>query len=105
MVARLEASFASQRRFVADASHELRTPLAIVRTGAEVLLAKRESTIEQWEALGRRTLTATGRAERLLDGLLALARSDSGVLAGEPHDLAIAAAAAVAETDEEAESG
>jgi signal transduction histidine kinase len=77
MVARLEASFDSQRRFVADASHELRTPLAIVRTGAEVLLAKRESTIAQWEAMGHRVLTASGRAERLVDGLLALARSDT----------------------------
>ncbi|GAA4557754.1 sensor histidine kinase [Planotetraspora kaengkrachanensis] len=104
MVARLEASFNSQRRFVADASHELRTPLAIVRTGAEVLLAKRESTHEQWEAMAHRMLTATGRAERLLDGLLALARSDSGVIADKPHDLAIAAATALSEADEEAES-
>lgn len=104
MVARLEASFNSQRRFVADAAHELRTPLAIVRTGTEVLLAKRESTIAQWEAMGRHALTATGRAERLLDGLLALARSDSGVLAREPHDLAVAAAVAVSEADGEAES-
>jgi signal transduction histidine kinase len=103
MVARLEASFTSQRRFVADASHELRTPLAIVRTGAEVLLAKRESTIAQWEAMGQRMLTATGRAERLLDGLLALARSDGGVIAREPHDLALAAAVAVSDTDGEAE--
>jgi signal transduction histidine kinase len=103
MVARLEASFNSQRRFVADASHELRTPLAIVRTGAEVLLAKRQSTIAQWEVMGHRTLIAAGRAERLLDGLLALARSDSGVIVTEPHDLAIAAACALTEADGEAE--
>lgn len=103
MVARLEASFAAQRRFVADAAHELRTPLAIVRTGAEVALAKRESSVEHWEATGRRMLTATGRAERLLDGLLALARSDSGVIAREPHDLAVAAAGALSETDEPAD--
>jgi signal transduction histidine kinase len=103
MVTRLEASFNSQRRFVADASHELRTPLAIARTGAEVQLAKRHSTPEQWEAMAHRVLTATGRTERLLDGLLALARSDSGVIAQEPHDLAVATAAALSQADGEAE--
>jgi signal transduction histidine kinase len=104
MIARLESSFTSQRRFVADASHELRTPLAIVRTSTEVLLAKRHSTTTQWEAMAHRVLTATGRAERLLDGLLALARSDGGVIAREPHDLAVAAAGALSEADREAES-
>ncbi|MEV0271188.1 HAMP domain-containing sensor histidine kinase [Hamadaea sp. NPDC050747] len=103
MVTRLESSFASQRRFVADAAHELRTPLAIVRTGAEVQLARRDSTPAEWEASARRVLSAAGRAERLLDGLLALARSDSGVLAAEPHDLAVAAATALADADDEAE--
>ncbi|GAB3845228.1 sensor histidine kinase [Dactylosporangium cerinum] len=104
MVERLEASFRSQRRFVADAAHELRTPLTIVRTGTEVQLAKRNSGPEQWEAAARRVLTATGRAERMLDGLLALARSDSGVIAGEPYDLAVAAATALTEVDAEAET-
>jgi len=103
MVGRLESSFASQRRFVADAAHELRTPLSIVRTGAEVQLAKPNSTPDQWQAMARRVLIATGRAERLLDGLLALARSDSGAIAYEAHDLAVAVATALAEADDEAE--
>ncbi|GAA4253571.1 sensor histidine kinase [Dactylosporangium darangshiense] len=104
MVARLEAAFASQRRFVGDVSHELRTPLAIVRTSAEVLLSKPETTTAQWRDMAGRVLIATGRAERLLDGLLALARSDSGAIVREPHDLAVAAAAALIAADDEAEA-
>ncbi|WP_248964028.1 hypothetical protein [Sphaerisporangium perillae] len=69
-----------------------------------MLLAKPQSTIAQWEAMAQRVLTATGRTERLLDGLLALARSDSGVITQEPHDLAVAAAVALSEADHEAET-
>jgi signal transduction histidine kinase len=104
MVARLEASFTNQRRFVADAAHELRTPLAIVRTSAEVLLAKRQSTIDQWRAMAQDVLTATGRVEHLLDSLLALTRSDHGMITQQPYDLAVAAAAALSEAYGEADS-
>ena len=37
MLAALEDSARSQRRFVADASHELRTPLTSLRTNIDVL--------------------------------------------------------------------
>ena len=39
MLARLQAAFEAERRFVANASHELRTPLAVIRTEVDVTLA------------------------------------------------------------------
>ena len=77
MLGRLQASFEAQRRFVADASHELRTPLAVMRTEVDVALADPDATTEELRASAEVVRTATERADRLVDGLLLLARSDA----------------------------
>jgi two-component system OmpR family sensor kinase len=79
MLARLEAAFAHERRFVADASHELRTPLALLKTELEVALRHRRSREELEQAL-RSASEETDRLTRLAEDLLLIARSDAGGL-------------------------
>jgi signal transduction histidine kinase len=76
MLARLQASFEAQRRFVADASHELRTPLAVMRTEVDVALADPDASVEELRAAGAVVRDATERADRLVDSLLLLASSE-----------------------------
>jgi signal transduction histidine kinase len=75
LLARLEGSFAAQRRFVADASHELRTPLATMRVAVDVTLAKPGPLPERTRLLAGRVRTELDKVDRLLDGLLMLARA------------------------------
>ncbi|WP_433470084.1 sensor histidine kinase [Spirillospora sp. CA-128828] len=75
MLDRLNRAFDGQRRFVANASHELRTPLTINRTVLEVALASRKSPPET-KALADVLLGNTARHERLIEGLLLLAKSE-----------------------------
>ncbi|MFC7327376.1 sensor histidine kinase [Marinactinospora rubrisoli] len=75
MLERLDRAFDGQRRFVANASHELRTPLAINRTLLEVALADPEASADL-RTIGRTLLETNSRHERLIDGLLFLAKSD-----------------------------
>ena len=91
MLARLDAAFASQRRFVANASHELRTPLTVMRTAIDVTLAKPGRTPAQLEDMAAEVRGAVDRAEALIEALLTLARSDRGTTAAEPADLAVLA--------------
>jgi signal transduction histidine kinase len=88
MLARLDAAFAAQRDFVANASHELRTPLTLMRTAIDVTLAKPDRTSQQLEAMAVDVRGAVDRSEALIDGLLTLARSDRATTAREPVDLA-----------------
>lgn len=83
LLARLEASFAAQRRFVANASHEMRTPLATMRASLDVAEAKPEPLPAQTAALAGRVRTELDRVDRLLDGLLVLARAQHGALADQ----------------------
>jgi signal transduction histidine kinase len=94
MLARLDAAFAAQRQFVADASHELRNPLAIIRTNVEVALADPDADPQDL----RHTITVVKRAgdrmSRLVDDLLALARRQEPTLEHERVDLGAAVAEA-----------
>ncbi|WBB62381.1 HAMP domain-containing sensor histidine kinase [Streptomyces sp. WMMC500] len=93
MLSRLAAAFEAQRRFAANASHELRTPLTVQRAAIDVALA--HPTTESLTAMAMRVRASTERHERLIAGLLMLARSQAGVAAREEVDLATLAAAAL----------
>ena len=83
--AKLQTLLHSQEEFVADASHQLRTPLTALRLRLENL----ESDVG---ARGRDSLEgALGEVERLsrlVEGLLALARSDASDEPSAPVDVA-----------------
>jgi signal transduction histidine kinase len=97
LLERLEAAFAAQRRFVANASHELRTPLATIRAALDVAMAKPDPPPAQTVALAGRLRGELDRVDELLEGLLVLARTQHGGLpAGEILVLDDAVAAAVA---------
>jgi signal transduction histidine kinase len=85
MLGRLEAAQATQRRFLSDASHELKSPLATLRQYAEVARAHPEQVGDQ--ELGEVVLEEGGRLERLVQGMLVLARADEGALRPEPVDV------------------
>lgn len=80
LLERLEGAFAAQRRFVADASHELRTPLTTMRASLDVAVAKPEPAPPQTVALADRLRGELDQVDRLLEGLLVLARTQHGDL-------------------------
>jgi len=73
LLARLDAAFQEQKRFIADASHELRTPLAVLRGETEVALERERATAEYKESLALIKDEAE-RLSRIVENLFMLAR-------------------------------
>ncbi len=77
MFERLERSFASLRRFTADASHELKTPLTVMRAGLERAITHPDMPPEAMGVLDE-TLAEVRRMTEIVDSLLMLSRVDEG---------------------------
>ncbi|MEV6859598.1 HAMP domain-containing sensor histidine kinase [Streptosporangium subroseum] len=102
MLTRLNVAFDTQRRFVANASHELRTPLTINRTVLEIALGDPEASGDL-KALGRTLLEVNARNERLIEGLLLLARSERELSVRKPVDMKDVAETAIDQLSSRAE--
>lgn len=91
MAERLQANFAAQERFVADASHELRTPLTAIGAMAEMLAGELDP--EKTRRAASTIVRESERMTRLVNDLLALSRTQETAQA----DLAAIVAQAVEE--------
>ena len=88
LLARLEESFARERRFSADLAHELRTPLAELRSLVENALKWPEA---RDPAMDREILAISTQMEALVTQMLALARGEQGKLSSRPERIELAA--------------
>ncbi len=86
---RVAVGYQAQARFAANASHELRTPLAVQRTLIEVAMEDPEAA-PHLATLARQLLVTNERSIDLIEGLVALADADRGLLGTIPvpfHEL------------------
>jgi signal transduction histidine kinase len=74
LMAKLDQSFSAQRKFLGDAAHELRTPIAALRLQL-TLLERSAGELERSAATAALKLGVV-RAQRLIEQLLAVARTD-----------------------------
>src|SRR5687768_3061099 len=78
LLARLNAAFEEQRRFMADASHELRNPLSVISTATGVTLKKEHRAEEEYREALQMVREQTRRLSRIVNDMFMLARADAG---------------------------
>ena len=88
MLSRLEDSFRKIKQFSADASHELRTPLTILRGETEVALRWAKSP-EEFRRMLASNMEEIDRMSRIIENLLALAKSDAGEMSLEIKEFSL----------------
>ena len=88
MLDRLDNAFSSQRQFLADTSHDLRTPLAVIQANVELVAENANSSIDEWREAGGIVRRNTDKMAKMIDGLLAAARLQTGKAQSVSLDLA-----------------
>ena len=86
---RLVHALQAQRQFMADASHELRTPVSVVRTTAQVTLARDGRSSEDHRAMMEIVGEQAERLTHLVDTMFLLSRAEANGLPLSPEPVYI----------------
>jgi signal transduction histidine kinase len=77
LLERLATVLRGQRQFMADASHEMRTPVSVVRTTAQVTLARSQRSEEDYRESLKIVEEQSARLARLVDAMFLLSRAEA----------------------------
>jgi signal transduction histidine kinase len=84
---RLATVLHAQRQFMADASHEMRTPVSVVRTTAQVTLARSPRSEEDYRESLAIVEEQSARLARLVDAMFLLSRAEAAGIPLIPEPL------------------
>jgi signal transduction histidine kinase len=89
LLERVQQAFESEKRLLGDAAHELKTPLAVIKAECDIALSKTREA-ERYAASLQEVRTVADTMLEQINGLLTLARLDSGILdAGDFHHISL----------------